>query len=288
MRLVAFSTSRHNGGVAAKRRYGSSTITRWIVRRKEDTAGPWVEVETGGRTPGDRKTAALVEGEKLLRAKGLSGGSGSFGRARRHMRQLGVTLPPRGSRRRKLLVLSAGLASFALVAALLIKSPGGIGRKLPVIPGLNPLYVQLAAKWAAHYGLPLQWIVATMLAESGGNPNSVGDYHVLPEGASVGLMQVNVRAHGPDMTAQGITRAMMFNPDINIQWGTKILAKCVQRVRTALAGRSGDVGALARLCYTGVNTPGAITAGRDPYDCPSCANNNKNWNARLAQTSAAA
>jgi hypothetical protein len=165
----------------------------------------------------------------------------------------------------------------------LIKSPGGLGRKLPVVPGLNPLYVQLAAKWAARYEIPLQWILATILAESSGNPNEVGDYHVLPEGASVGLMQVNVSAHGSEMAAQGVTRAMMFNPDTNIEWGTKILAKCVQRVQ----GSPGDIGALARLCYTGALQSNMIATG-DINSCPTCSQTVNNWRARLNQTSAAA
>lgn len=204
---------------------------------------------------------------------------------RRRRYQLGVQLPPRGSRRRKMLVVSAGIVAFALTATLLISSPGGIARRLPVVPGINPLYVQLAAKWAAYYEVPLQWVLATILAESGGNPNSVGDYHIDPQGASIGLMQVNAVAHRDELAREGLTRDSLFNPDTNIKWGTMILAKCIQRAQSAWGGRgaASDVGLLARLCYTG-----AVRSGTDTSSCPSCTTTANNWNARLRQTSAAA
>lgn len=206
-------------------------------------------------------------------------------RAKRHFGEL----PPPGSRKRKVLVVSAGIGAFVIASILLFSTPKFLSpRTLPVVPGLDPAYVKLAAKWADFYELPLQWVLATILAESGGKPNTVGDYHVLPEGASIGLMQINVHAHGPDMAKLGVTREMLFDPDINIQWGTKILRKCVDRVVNALRGRPGDVALFSRLCYTGVNTPGAITAGNDPLSCPSCAQSTKNWDARMRQAAAAA
>lgn len=61
--IEATSTERYNGGVAAKRRYGSSTITVFYVHRVRDREDPsrWLKIEVGGRTPGDRKTAAIAE-----------------------------------------------------------------------------------------------------------------------------------------------------------------------------------------------------------------------------------
>ena len=66
--------SRYNGGVKAKRQYGSATITKFDV-----WDGRWpqviVSVDVGGSTPGERTTAAkqralpLLETE--LRKKGL-------------------------------------------------------------------------------------------------------------------------------------------------------------------------------------------------------------------------
>lgn len=78
MNLVAKSMSRYNGGVAAKRQYGSSTITKFVVYRVEDAKTPslWVEVEVGGKTPGERLTAAKAKAEpliqKLLSSKGIT------------------------------------------------------------------------------------------------------------------------------------------------------------------------------------------------------------------------
>lgn len=72
-KLVAWSMSRYNGGVKAKRAYGSSTITRFAVFYAEHEHNPekWVEVEVGGKTPGERKSAALKLARTLLEAKGF-------------------------------------------------------------------------------------------------------------------------------------------------------------------------------------------------------------------------
>ncbi len=287
MKLVAKSYQRYNGGVRAKRRYGSSTITRFYVYREQDAADPskWVSVEVGGPSPGERATAAKQQGEQVLRSKGLEGWRG------RTHRFSGVE--PR--KKRALLFMGAGAAAIAIAGIVYSGTrPGGFLRTLPAVPGLDPYFVQLAAKWAGYYGVPLQWVLATILAESGGNPNSVGDKHIIPEGASIGLMQVNTVAHASELAAAGIPRGQpgqagsIFDPNINIQWGVKIFRKCMDRVQSALAGRSGDVGLLTRLCYTGVNTPSTIVAGGDPYSCPSCPTTGKNWGDRLAQTAAAA
>jgi hypothetical protein len=274
MKLVAKSFQRYNGGVRAKRQYGSSTITRFYVFRPEDRDDPnkWAIVETGGPSPGERATAAKIKGEEMLRAKGV----------------LGFAFPPPGSPRRKLLIVGS-VAGVVVLAGLLLSTPVVLktvrrvtGGGLPSVPGIRPEFVALAAKWAAYYNVPLQWVLATILAESGGNPNAVGDYHVLPEGASIGLMQVNWRAHGPSLQKQGYMRESLFNPDLNIQWGTKILRSCVDRAQAALAGRAGDVGLMARLCYTGA------LKGTDTTSCPSCQASAMKWNQKLAQTSAAA
>lgn len=78
MKLITSSQNRYNGGVAAKRKYGSSTITTFIVLRPEDEndASLWATVEVGGKTPGERATAAKVKAEplirKLLEARGIT------------------------------------------------------------------------------------------------------------------------------------------------------------------------------------------------------------------------
>ena len=69
MKLITSSKNRYNGGVKAKRLYGSSTITTFYVLRPEDEHNPdlWATVEVGGKTPGERSTAAKVKAEPIIR-----------------------------------------------------------------------------------------------------------------------------------------------------------------------------------------------------------------------------
>lgn len=71
MKLITVSKSRYDGGVRALRQYGSSTITTFIVLRQEDKDDPsrWATVEVGGRTPGERATAAKVKAEPIIRKR---------------------------------------------------------------------------------------------------------------------------------------------------------------------------------------------------------------------------
>lgn len=66
-KIVAISMSRYNGGVKAKRQYGSSTLTTFAVGF-EGQIGNYTNIETGGLTPGDRKTAAI---NKFKAMKGI-------------------------------------------------------------------------------------------------------------------------------------------------------------------------------------------------------------------------
>lgn len=61
-RIEATSFSRYNGGVAVKRAYGSSTVTRFYVNYASDRGDPskWEEIDGYGRTPGERKTYATA------------------------------------------------------------------------------------------------------------------------------------------------------------------------------------------------------------------------------------
>jgi hypothetical protein len=69
MNLKTVSKSRYNGGVKAKRLYGSSTITTFFVMRPEDENKPqfWATVEVGGKTPGERATTAKAKAEPIIR-----------------------------------------------------------------------------------------------------------------------------------------------------------------------------------------------------------------------------
>jgi hypothetical protein len=69
MKLLTVSKSRYNGGVGARRRYGSSTLTTFWVCRVEDKDNYdlHVEVTVGGRTPGERSTEAKRVAEPMIR-----------------------------------------------------------------------------------------------------------------------------------------------------------------------------------------------------------------------------
>ena len=71
MKLKTYSRNRYNGGAAAKRKYGSSTITEFLVV-DEDT-GRKVTVRVGGKTPGDRSTAAKQAAEILFLTNSTDG-----------------------------------------------------------------------------------------------------------------------------------------------------------------------------------------------------------------------
>ena len=74
MKLEAHSFERFNGGIAVKRAFGSSTVTRFYVYRPEDAkdASKWLIVTAKGRTPGERKTTAIETARAMLRAAELA------------------------------------------------------------------------------------------------------------------------------------------------------------------------------------------------------------------------
>ena len=154
---------------------------------------------------------------------------------------------------------------------------------------LTPQIKAIAAKWARFRGLPVEWVLATILSESGGDPNAVGDYHVDRRGASVGLMQVNTVAHKAAMAKAGVTRAMLFQPDKNIEWGTMILRDVYTKVSNALKQRRSSVpiDQLVRLQYTGIPVIKAILEGRDPRQSDAAATKKiVAWQRNLAEAQA--
>lgn len=54
---IIFSESRYNGGVRVKREFGSATVT--VFKIKLTPESEYLTIEGKGRTPGDRRTAAL-------------------------------------------------------------------------------------------------------------------------------------------------------------------------------------------------------------------------------------
>jgi hypothetical protein len=83
-----------------------------------------------------------------------------------------------------------------------------------------------AAKWAAARGLPLQWVLATILRESGGDPKA---QNKSAKEDSRGPMQVNVRAHPK------FANVNLYDADKGIEAGTEIMAGRLKTLREHLA-----------------------------------------------------
>jgi hypothetical protein len=66
---------RHNGGIAVKRQWGSSTITEfWVYldyKKADGSYADMVKVRAYGKTPGERKTYAIAQATLLFQQKGL-------------------------------------------------------------------------------------------------------------------------------------------------------------------------------------------------------------------------
>ena len=137
-------------------------------------------------------------------------------------------------------------------------------------------YVTSAASWARRRGLPLEWVLATIIVESAGNPNARGD-----GGKSVGLMQVNTNAHP-------VTVAQMMHPDLNIQWGTQILRNYRDKVVAAYGGREPhNLDEISRLAYKGPSTVlAAIKRGENPLSISWAPESINRWRTAMARVRA--
>jgi hypothetical protein len=154
-------------------------------------------------------------------------------------------------------------AAGVILAASKLFAAGYDTARIAAGLGLPRNYVQYAAKWAKRYGLPLDWVLATILVESGGNPNARGD----ADGRSRGLMQVNVMAHARELAASGLSAEHMFDPAKNIEWGVKLLRRFRDDVLRALGGRSppAALDEITRLSYKGPTTVlAALRRGENP------------------------
>jgi transglycosylase-like protein with SLT domain len=157
------------------------------------------------------------------------------------------------------------IAGGAVAATGLLGVLAGSAQARPKAIKLTAAIVALAKKWAASRGLPPAWVLATILVESGGDPSRVGDFHVRADGASIGLMQVNTVAHADRLAAAGVTREQLFDPNRNLEWGTKILREAYDRVTKALGPNPPlPLDQLVRLAYKGVDVISAVRGGRDP------------------------
>lgn len=143
-----------------------------------------------------------------------------------------------------------GLVGIAVAAVGLTRGPN-LARVAAGL-GLPLLYVQQADKWARRRGVPLEWVLATILVESGGKPNVRGD----ADGRSMGLMQVNAIAHAQELAAAGLSAGNLLDPTTNIEWGTKYLREFRDDVLAALGGRRPPIPLdwIVRLAYKGPKT----------------------------------
>lgn len=169
-------------------------------------------------------------------------------------------------------MLPLGLIAIAgVVAAAVGLSTGPDLRKVAAGLGWPLPYVQSASKWAKRRGLPLEWVLATIIVESQGRPNVRGD----SDGRSVGLMQVNTVAHAKDVSA-----AQMLDPETNIEWGTKYMLEFRDNVLKNLAGRAPPIplDVIVRLAYKGPSTVYAVLRrGENPASISWAPEAISNW-----------
>jgi hypothetical protein len=180
-------------------------------------------------------------------------------------------------------VLSLGLIAVAgVLAAAVGLSSGPDLRKVAAGLGWPLPYVQSASKWAKRRGVPLEWVLATIIVESRGNPRAAGD----SGGRSVGLMQVNTVAHAAEMASAGVSRDRMFNPDTNIEWGTKYLSEFKNDVLKNLGGRTPPIPLdwIVRLAYKGPATVySALRRGESPANISWAPDALANWRAAMSK-----
>lgn len=174
------------------------------------------------------------------------------------------------------------LIALAGVTAAAVKLTGGANlRYVAAGLGLPLAYVQLADKWGKRRGLPLDWVLTTILVESGGKPNVAGD----ADGRSAGLMQVNTVAHAAEMAQAGVSREQMFQPATNIEWGTKYLKEFRDKVIQALGGRPPPIPLdyIVRLAYK-LPAPvyGVLQRGGNPANLSWAPDALRNWHDHMA------
>lgn len=171
-----------------------------------------------------------------------------------------------------------GLVGLAVAAVGLAQGPNI--RRVAEGLGLQVSYVAAARKWSTLYRVPFEWVLATILVESGGRADARGD----ADGRSVGLMQVNVMAHAKD-----VTLAQMLNPEQNIKWGTKYLKDFTNDVEGELGGRTPPIPLswIVRLYYKGPTTvTGVLRKGGNPATISWAPEALRRWSAAMAKVTA--
>ncbi len=149
---------------------------------------------------------------------------------------------------------------------------------------LSPVVIDYAIRWGRKRGLPLDWILATILVESSGNAMAVGD-----GGKSYGLMQVNAAAHGAELAAAGLKAEDLFSVPTNIEWGTKYMDEFRQKILTMLAGKAPPIpmDEILRLAYKGPATVyAALKKGQNPANISWAGPALVNWRKAMARVRA--
>ncbi len=156
-----------------------------------------------------------------------------------------------------LMALGTGVIVAHVVHPNFVKIAALLGR--PWTPGI----VQSAWKWAKKRGLPFDWVLATIIVESGANPRSAGD----AGGESKGLMQVNTVANAAKLRAAGYRPEDLHHVDTGIEMGTLMMREFYDKVREHGAARvRTPIDETLRLAYKG---PGPVYAALDRGQEPS-------------------
>ena len=149
----------------------------------------------------------------------------------------------------------------------------------------TPAIVQSAWKWAKKRGLPFNWVLATIIVESGANPRSTGD----AGGESKGLMQVNTVANAKLLAQHGYRPDDMYDVDHGIEIGTLLMLDFYNKVRQHGASRARTpIDETLRLSYKGPETVyAALDRGQEPSSISWAPAAIANWRAATQKVAVA-
>jgi len=183
------------------------------------------------------------------------------------------------------LVLLGVLAFGGVVVAKHIITPNFAKISAMLGGRWTPQIVQSAWKWAKKRGLPFNWVLATIIVESGANPRSTGD----ADGRSKGLMQVNVVANAKTLAKYGYGPNDMYDVDHGIEIGTLLMRDFYDKIRQHGAARvRTPIDETLRLSYKGP-TPvyNALDHGQEPSSLSFAHPAIENWRSAIQRVAAA-
>ena len=149
----------------------------------------------------------------------------------------------------------------------------------------TPTMVQSAWKWAKKRGLPLNWVLATIIVESSANPHATGD----AGGESKGLMQVNTVANANVLRQYGYGPNDMYDVDHGIEIGTLLMLDFYNKVKQHGAARAKTpIDETLRLSYKGPEPVyNALDRGQEPSSLSFAHPAIENWRAATQRVAAA-